>query len=41
MQQEKGCLYLIPENPNYFPIKVNEENQWIICGIGTYMIKTL
>jgi DNA polymerase V len=38
---EKDCLYLMPENPNYKPIKVTEENQLIIWGIVTYVIKAL
>jgi DNA polymerase V len=36
---EKDCLYLIPENSNYEPIKVTEENQLIIWGMVTYVIK--
>lgn len=39
IQLEKDCLYLMPENPNYPPIKVTEENQLIIWGIVTYVIK--
>jgi DNA polymerase V len=38
---EKDCLYLMPENPNYSPIKVTEENELIIWGIVTYVIKVL
>ena len=38
---EKDCLYLMPENPNYEPIKVTEENQLIIWGIVTFVIKAL
>jgi DNA polymerase V len=38
---EKECLYLLPENPSYPPIKVTEENQFIIWGIVTYVIKAL
>ena len=38
---EKDCLYLMPENPNYETIKVTEENQLIIWGIVTYVIKAL
>lgn len=38
---EKDCLYLIPENSNYTPIKVTEENQLIIWGIVTYVIKKM
>lgn len=39
IQVEKDCLYLMPENPNYSPIKVTEENQLIIWGMVTYVIK--
>jgi DNA polymerase V len=41
IQLEKDCLYLVPENPNYSPIKVTEENQLIIWGIVTYVIKKI
>ena len=39
IQLEKDCLYLMPENFNYAPIKVTEEIQLIVWGIVTYMIK--
>lgn len=39
IQLEKDCLYLMPENSNYSPIKVTEENQLIIWGMVTYVIK--
>ncbi len=39
IQVEKDCLYLMPENSNYEPIKVTEENQLIIWGMVTYVIK--
>ena len=38
---DKDCMYLMPENPNYQPIKVTEENQLVIWGIVTYVIKNL
>ncbi len=41
IQKEKDCLYLMPENPSYSPIKVTEENELIIWGIVTYVIKAL
>ncbi|MFV8376250.1 LexA family protein [Flavobacterium sp. LB1P62] len=41
IQLEKDCLYLMPENSNYSPIKVTEENQLIIWGIVTYVIKKI
>ncbi len=36
---EKDCLFLLPENKNYQPIKITEENQISIWGIVTYVIK--
>lgn len=41
IQLEKDCLYLMPENKSYSPIKVTEENQLIIWGIVTYVIKAV
>lgn len=38
---EKNCVYLTPENSNFKPIKVTDENQLIIWGIVTYVIKAL
>src|SRR6056300_1253747 len=34
-------VFLMPENPNYKPIKMNEENELIIWGIVTYVVKKL
>ena len=36
---EKNCVYLMPENKKFKPIKVTEENELIIWGIVTYVIK--
>ncbi len=36
---QKDCMYLMPENDNYKPIKITEENELIIWGIVTYVIK--
>jgi len=41
IQLEKDCLYLMPENASYTPIKVTDENQLIIWGIVTYVIKKM
>ncbi|PJJ09906.1 SOS response UmuD protein [Flavobacterium sp. 1] len=41
IQVEKDCLYLMPENSSYEPIKVTEENQLIIWGMVTYVIKKI
>ncbi|HKX85028.1 MAG TPA: translesion error-prone DNA polymerase V autoproteolytic subunit [Flavobacterium sp.] len=38
---EKDCLYLLPENKDYPPIKITEENQISIWGIVTYVIKAV
>ncbi|MGA9637233.1 LexA family protein [Flavobacterium sp.] len=38
---EENCLYLMPENSNYTPIKVTEENQLVIWGMVTYVIKKI
>ncbi len=37
---EKNQCWLIPENENYKPIKVTEENDFLIWGIVTYVIKS-
>lgn len=41
LKLEKEYLYLMPENQNYEPIKVSAENNFIIWGIVTYVIKKL
>ena len=38
---EQNNIYLKPENKNYKKIKVNKEDEFIIWGIVTYVIKTL
>ena len=37
---EKDCCWLIPANENYEPIKVTTENEFIVWGIVTYVIKS-
>ena len=37
---EKNQCWLIPENENYQSIKVTEENDFLIWGIVTYVIKS-
>ncbi len=39
LKVEAECIYLMPENPNYKPIKVTEDNQLIIWGVVTYVVK--
>ncbi len=38
---EKGILHLMPENKNYSPIKITEDNHFMIWGIVTYIIKAV
>uniref|UniRef100_UPI004049D96F LexA family protein n=1 Tax=Flavobacterium sp. TaxID=239 RepID=UPI004049D96F len=37
----EDCVYLQPENPKFQPIKVTEDNDLIIWGIVTYVVKKL
>ncbi|KGO90400.1 LexA family protein [Flavobacterium suncheonense] len=41
IQIEKDCVYLVPENNTYEPIKVTEDNDLLIWGIVTHVLKTL
>ena len=41
IKKEKSKLYLIPENNKYKSIELKEENELIIWGIVTYIIKTV
>ena len=38
---EKDGLYLVPENKDFVPIKITEDNQFIVWGIVTYVIKAV
>lgn len=39
LKVEKDCIYLMPENKTYKPIKITEGSELIIWGIVTYVIK--
>lgn len=39
VEPDGSCLWLIPANDEYPPIKVTEENDFIIWGVLTYNIK--
>lgn len=41
LKRDTNCLYLVPENPKYPEIKVTEDNQFVVWGIVTYVIKSL
>ena len=37
--KKNGRLFLKPENKNYKEIEISDENELVICGIVTYVIK--
>jgi len=39
LKVEKDCIWLLPENPDYKPIKVTDETHLVIWGIVTTVIK--
>jgi DNA polymerase V len=39
LKVEKDCVYLMPENKLFKPMKVTHENELIVWGIVTYVIK--
>lgn len=36
---EKDCCWLMPANENYKPVQVTEDNDFVVWGIVTYVIK--
>ena len=41
IKKENNKFYLIPENKNYNRIEISEENELIVWGIVTYVIKSV
>lgn len=41
LKVNKEKIYLQPENDNYKPIEITEENELVIWGVITYVIKQL
>jgi DNA polymerase V len=39
LKVDVDCVYLMPENKNYKPIKVSEGDELLIWGIVTYVVK--
>jgi DNA polymerase V len=39
IKKQKDCLYLMPSNKDFEPIKVTENNDFVVWGIVTYIIK--
>lgn len=37
---DKNCCWLMPANKKYDPIKITEENEFIVWGIVTHVIKS-
>lgn len=36
---DKECIWLMPANPDYTPIRVTEHNQFTVWGVVQYLIK--
>ena len=41
LDKANNCAWLIPHNESYSPIKVTEDNDFLIWGVLTYTIKKL
>jgi len=41
IKKEGSKLYLVPENKKYKPIELSDENELIIWGVVTYVIKSI
>jgi DNA polymerase V len=41
LRVEKDCVWLVAENKRYKPIQVTEENELMIWGIVTHVLKAL
>lgn len=39
--EKENCAWLIPHNKDYNPIKVTNDNEFIVWGVLTYTIKQL
>lgn len=40
IRKEQGCCWLVPANDAYKPIKVTEENDFLIWGIVVHLVKS-
>ena len=41
IKTDTDCLWLMPENKEFQPIKVTEDNKLVIWGIVTYVVKSV
>ena len=39
MDAEEGCLWLMPANEQFRPIRITEDNNFMVWGVVTYNIK--
>ena len=39
IKKQKDCLLLMPSNPEFKPIRVTEDNDFLVWGLVTYIIK--
>ena len=39
--EENDCIWLMPENPDYPPIRVDKDEQFEVWGVVTFVIKSL
>ena len=40
IQLDKDCIWLVPANDDYQPIKVTEENEFMVWGIVIHVVKS-
>ncbi|MES2589283.1 MAG: translesion error-prone DNA polymerase V autoproteolytic subunit [Bacteroidota bacterium] len=40
IKKDKDCVWLVPENDSYEPIRVTEDNDFLVWGMVTHVIKT-
>jgi DNA polymerase V len=40
IRKDKDCIWLMPANENFKPIRVSEENQFLVWGIVVHVIKS-
>ncbi|MGQ2982999.1 LexA family protein [Flavobacterium sp.] len=41
LKVDTDCIYLMPENPAYKPLRVTDDNNFTIWGIVTYVVRSL
>lgn len=41
IRKDKDCIWLVAENKNYQPIKITEDNDFMVWGIVTNIIKSV